>query len=352
MTTVTVKASRTYDVQIGKGLLARAGECVATLLPPPRTVMVVSDDTVFSLYGDALTQSLCAAGYTVERFVFPHGEASKNASTLLGLWDALAASGVTRTDCLVALGGGVVGDMTGFAAATYLRGVPFIQFPTSLLAMVDSSVGGKTGIDLPAGKNLVGAFHQPVGVFCDTDALKTLPAEIFADGCAEVIKYGYISDPTLLSMLERPFADAPEAVIARCIADKRDLVQADERDTGARQLLNLGHTAGHAVEACSDFSISHGSAVAIGMVLMTRAAVARGLCARDVLPHMLSMLNAYRLPTKCPFTAPELARVAKGDKKRKGSNLTLVLPRTLGESVLTTIKAEEIEDFLASGLEV
>ncbi len=351
MTSVTVRASRTYNVQIGKGLLASAGDSLAALLPPPRTVTVVSDDTVFALWGETLVGSLSRAGYTVKEFVFPHGEASKNPKTLLSLWQALADEGLTRTDCLAALGGGVVGDMTGFAAATYLRGIPFVQFPTTLLAMVDSSVGGKTGIDLPAGKNLVGAFNQPIGVFCDTDTLATLPDDIFSDGCAEVIKYGYINDPTLLSALETDFSADPEAVIARCVADKRDVVEQDEHDLATRQLLNLGHTAGHAVEACSDFAISHGSAVAIGMVLMTRAAIARGLCEPDVLPHMTAMLKRYGLPTDCPFGAKELAAVAMKDKKRAGTSITLVLPCRIGESVLHKLPASELEAFLALGTE-
>ena len=351
MTSVTVRASRSYDVQIGAGLLANAGNALAALLPPPRSVMIVSDDTVFSLWGETLANALSDAGYTVKSFVFPHGEASKNAETLLSLWQALAKEGLTRTDCLAALGGGVVGDMTGFAAATYLRGIPFVQFPTTLLAMVDSSVGGKTGIDLPVGKNLVGAFNQPIGVFCDTNALSTLPADVFADGCAEVIKYGYIGDPTLLTTLEHDFSADPEAVIARCVADKRDVVQEDEHDTGSRQLLNLGHTAGHAVEACSDFAISHGSAVAIGMVLMTKAAIASGLCEPNVLPHMVAMLKQYNLPTDCPYTAKALAAVAMKDKKRAGASITLVLPRRIGESVLHKIPASELEAFLALGTE-
>ena len=351
MTTVTVHASRIYDVQIGAGLLVNAGASLTALLPPPRTVMVVSDDTVFSLWGNTLTVSLEAAGYTVKRFVFPHGEASKTTDTVVALWNALAEAGLTRTDCMAALGGGVVGDLCGFAAATFLRGIPFVQFPTTLLAMVDSSVGGKTGADLPAGKNLVGAFNQPIGVFCDTDTLSTLPDNIYADGCAEVIKYGYINDPELLCTLEKDFSAAPEAVIARCVADKRDVVEADERDTGKRQLLNLGHTAGHAVEACSDFAISHGSAVAIGMVLMTRAAIAHGLCDPAVLSHMERMLHAYHLPTECPFDAKALAAVAMGDKKRAGKRITLVLPKTVGESVLYPIEAKDLEAFFAKGLE-
>ncbi len=351
MKAVKINASRSYEVQIDKDLLSRAGAFISALLPAPRTVMVVSDDTVFALWGEKLTAALKESGYTVKEFVIPHGEQSKTPETLLALWNALAAEGLTRTDCLAALGGGVVGDIVGFAAATYLRGIPFVQFPTTLLAMVDSSVGGKTAVDLPAGKNLVGAFNQPAGVFCDTDTLSTLPDEIFADGCAEVIKYGYISDPTLLEMLKNDFSGDPAEVIARCVADKRDLVEADERDTGVRQLLNLGHTAGHAVEHCSNFEISHGSAIAIGMAVMTRAAVASGICDPAVLPHMTDMLKAYHLPTECPFGAKDLAAVAMGDKKRAGKKITLVLPQSPGKSILYPIDAKDLEAFFAKGLE-
>ena len=350
MKTVTVNASKTYDVQIGKGLLQTAGPDLLRLVPAPRKVMVVTDDRVRALWGDTLIATLTEAGYTVSEFVFPNGEASKTASTLVAIWEALAKENLTRTDFIAALGGGVAGDMAGFAAATYLRGIPFVQFPTTLLAMVDSSVGGKTAVDLSAGKNLVGSFHQPSAVFCDTDTLKTLPAPIFADGCAEVIKYGYINDPALLEMLQHPFADAPDEIIARCVADKRDLVEADERDTGARQLLNLGHTAGHAVEALSAFSISHGSAVAIGMVLMAKAAVAAGLCAADVPAHMEAMLTAYGLPTVCPFAAAQLAQIALSDKKRKGGSITLVLPDKVGNSRLHPVSADSLTAFFEGGL--
>ncbi|MBE6703354.1 MAG: 3-dehydroquinate synthase [Ruminococcaceae bacterium] len=350
MKEITVKASKTYRVQIGAGLLCAAGEKLRELFPTPRRVMVVSDDTVRALWGDRLIASLEAAGYTVYEFVFPHGEASKTAGTIVSLWEALAKANLTRTDFVAALGGGVVGDMAGFAAATFLRGIPFVQFPTTLLAMVDSSVGGKTGADLAIGKNLIGAFHQPSAVFCDTDTLGTLPTPIFADGCAEVIKYGYINDPTLLTMLQKPFADTPEEIIARCVSDKRDLVEADERDTGARQLLNLGHTAGHAVEALSNFSISHGSAVAIGMLVMAKAAVSAGLCEADLPAHMESMLKAYHLPTACPYGAEALAKAALSDKKRKGGSITLVLPDKIGSSRLYPLAADALAAFFAGGL--
>ena len=350
MKTVTVRASRTYDILIDKGLLSRVGEHLSALHPAPAKVMIVTDDTVNALWADPVEKSLVASGYTVFRFVFPHGEESKSTETLVSLWNALARAGLTRTDLIVALGGGVVGDMAGFAAATYLRGIEFLQCPTTLLSMVDSSVGGKTGVDLEAGKNLCGAFYQPIGVLCDTNALSTLPAATFADGCAEVIKYGYIGNPALLALLEKPFADDPDEVIAMCVSDKRDVVEEDEHDHGSRQLLNLGHTSGHAIEGCSHFEISHGSAVAIGMLLMARAAVKKGLCEADVPAHMEKLLRAYHLPVDCPFTAKELVRIALSDKKRKGNSITLVLPLRVGKSRLHRISADELLDFFAAGL--
>lgn len=350
MKTITVHASKTYNVEVGAGLLEHIGERLAALLPPPRKLMLVTDDTVRALWGDVAITSLLKAGYTVEEFVFPHGEEQKNTETLLALWNAMAASGMTRTDAAVALGGGVVGDLCGFAAATYLRGIACYQIPTTLLAMVDSSVGGKTAVDLPLGKNLCGAFSQPVGVLCDTNVLNTLPDAIFADGCAEVIKYGYIMDKELLSLLEAPFRNAPDEVIARCIECKRDVVESDEHDNGVRQLLNLGHTAGHAIEKLSDFTISHGSAVAIGMLLMARAAVAWGACDKALPAHVESLLRAYSLPTACPFGAKELAEVALSDKKRRGGEITLILPERLGKSALYPLPADKLEAFFAGGL--
>ena len=349
MKTISVKASTTYNVEVEGGLLPRVGERLAALLPPPRRVMLVSDDTVASLYGDTVIASLKAAGYTVTTFVFPHGEASKNTKTLLTLWSEMARAGLSRTDVGVALGGGVVGDLTGFACATYLRGIACYQIPTTLLAMVDSSVGGKTAVDLPEGKNLCGAFSQPVGVLCDPEVLATLPPETLADGYAEVIKYGYIGDKPLLAMLESSSAERLEEMIARCVADKRDVVEEDEHDNGNRQLLNLGHTGGHAIELLSDYQISHGSAVAIGMVLAAKAAAALGVCPPDVPCHVESMLRRYHLPTECPNGACELAEAALRDKKRRGGEITLILPTELGKSVLYPVKTDTLAALFAAG---
>ena len=256
MNAVTVRASRQYDILIGQGLLPTLG-AEAKKLGKAQKICVVSESSVYPLYGAAAEESLKSAGFSVVSYVFPAGEESKNGQVFLDLLNFLAENRLTRSDLIVALGGGVVGDLAGFAAASYLRGIRFIQVPTTLLAAVDSSVGGKTAIDLPAGKNLAGAFCQPSLVLCDTDTLNSLPLDIFRDGCAEVIKYGVLYDTKLFAHLEeKGLSFDREAVITRCVELKRDVVMEDEFDTGARMKLNLGHTVGHGVEAKSHFAIS------------------------------------------------------------------------------------------------
>ena len=321
MKQLTINASRAYDIVIGEGLLSEAGDYCKEALGGVCRLCVVSDDTVASLYLNPLTASLEHAGFAVESFVFPHGEASKSTETLVSLWECLAEHRFTRSDALVALGGGVVGDLCGFAAATFLRGIRFVQIPTTLLAAVDSSVGGKTAVDLRTGKNLVGAFHQPSIVIFDTKTLDTLPREIFADGCAEVVKYGVINDRALFDSLAADIPTKIDEVIAACVGHKADIVEADEFDRGERQLLNLGHTFGHAIEACSNLTISHGSAVAMGMVLATRAAVRLGLCPAEDLEALISLLRSLGLPTECPYSAEELTSAALSDKKRSGAKI-------------------------------
>lgn len=349
MRTVTVNASRVYDIIIEKGSLDRAGELSLTVKKPCRAA-ILSDSNVAPLYAERLENSLKSAGYDPILFTVKAGEESKSAESYLALLSFLAQNKITRSDCLFALGGGVVGDLCGFAAATYLRGIEFIQIPTTLLAMVDSSVGGKTAIDIPEGKNLVGAFYQPSLVICDSDLLSTLPDNIFADGCAEVIKYGIINDPELFEMLKSPILPQIDGIIERCVCDKRDVVDADERDVGVRQLLNLGHTAAHSIEVLSHFEISHGSAVAMGTALITRAAVSMNLCDKRELDEVISMLSAYNLPVDCPYTAGELATVAMGDKKRAGGYITLVMPYGIGDSRLYRVSVDSLEDIFARGL--
>ena len=351
MKIVTVNTSHPYDILIEQGLLDRAGELCAERIAPCH-LCVVTDGTVHALYYDRLRASLERAGYEVYSFVIPHGEGSKNMSSLISLLEFCAEHRLTRTDALVALGGGVVGDLCGFAAAVYLRGVRFVQIPTTLLAAVDSSVGGKTAVDLVAGKNLAGAFHQPSLVLCDPDTLGTLSDDIFADGCAEVIKYAVISDRPFFEFLKGGIASNLEQVIESCVIHKRDVVEADEFDLGKRQLLNLGHTVGHAIELCSDLAISHGSAVAIGMVIVMRAAVRQGLCPATDLDELVAMLEANNLPTACPFDAASLAQVATADKKRAGDVITLVVPYAIGDSRLYRLPVSELADFIEKGLSV
>ena len=350
MRTIQVNASRSYESHIGAGLLPEAGEKIRPFCPGGLCA-VVTDDIVDGLYADRLEQSLASADLRVVKYVFSNGEQGKNAENYLSLLNFLAENGLTRADCVVALGGGVPGDLAGFAAATYLRGVGFVQIPTTLLAAVDSSVGGKTAIDLPAGKNLAGAFYQPDLVLCDTDTLATLPDKQFRAGCAEVIKYAMLFDAEMFSdlMVSGP-AFRPESVIARCVEFKREIVTADEFDRGCRQLLNLGHTVGHAVEKLSGFTVLHGQAVAIGMSVIARACAENDLCSPDCSRALDDILIRFGLPIACPYGADALAAAMTADKKRHGDAITLVVPRDVGECVLYELAADELGDFIKAGL--
>ena len=350
MQKVTVNASRCYDILIGSGLLPTLG-AEAKKFPKVKTVCIVSESNVYPLHGAAAEKSLQEAGFEVISYVFPAGEESKNGAVYLSLLNFLAEHRLTRSDLLVALGGGVVGDLTGFAAATFLRGVKFIQVPTTLLAAVDSSVGGKTAIDLPAGKNLAGAFYQPSLVLCDTDALSTLPREIFLDGCAEVIKYGIIYDRAFFDYLKEagPEFDR-EKVIRRCVELKRDVVMEDEFDTGARMKLNLGHTLGHGVEARSHFALSHGKSVAIGMAMVSRAAAKRGLLSQQDADTIQDTLSAYGLPIRTEYPCQELVDYMLSDKKRSGGTIPLIIPTEIGHCDIVPTPVEELAAFVKAGL--
>ena len=344
MNTIRIQASKDYPIHIGGNLIPEIG-LYASQLEKCKKVCIVSDTNVFPLYGDVVRKSLESSGFEVLRFVFPAGEEHKNGETYLTLLNFLAENSVTRTDLLIALGGGVVGDLTGFTAATYLRGIRFIQVPTTLLAAVDASVGGKTAIDLPAGKNLAGAFYQPSMVLCDTNALNSLPKDVFLDGCAEVIKYGVLYDPKLFAHLEEKLLDFDrEAVITRCVELKRDVVMEDEFDTGARMKLNLGHTIGHSIEACSNLSISHGKAVAIGMAIVSRAANCPD---RN---KIISLLEGFGLPVHTEFTAEELYDHALSDKKRSANTITMVIPKTIGCCALEAQNVSTLKSFIQAGL--
>lgn len=349
MKTVHIDASRSYDVRIGRGLLDDCGRQIAERVRCA-SAAVVADDTVYALYGERVCASLEAAGVRTVCYVFPHGEKSKNLLEYAKILNFLAENRVTRADALIALGGGVTGDLGGFAAATYLRGIPFVQMPTTLLAAVDSSVGGKTAVDLPAGKNLAGAFYQPELVLCDLDTLDSLPREIFLDGCAEVIKYAVLGSRELFALLaDIPSGKGLEEVTARCVEMKRDFVQSDELDRGARQMLNLGHTFGHAVEASSRFTLSHGKSVAIGMAMILRAACSRGLCSAETRDAVIALLQRYGLPTECPYPADMLLGALSADKKIFGTRLNLVVPTDIGACRLLPVGVDELSGWLRDG---
>lgn len=350
MKTIEVNASRHYNVKIGSGLLNKISSEIKAVTNA-KNICIVSDSNVAPLYSGKVSKLLEEAGFTCHSFTFPAGEESKCGNTYLKLLNFLAQNRFTRSDCLVALGGGVVGDLTGFAAATFLRGISYVQIPTTLLAAVDSSVGGKTAIDLDAGKNLAGAFHQPSLVLCDTDTLNTLPGDIFRDGCAEVIKYGILYDESLFAQLaQQGLSFDREEVIARCVELKRDVVTQDEFDNGARQKLNLGHTIGHGVEANSQFSLSHGKAVAIGTAIVTRSAAKLGICSEACRNSILNTLELFGLPVKTEYSAQALYTSALSDKKRSGGTVNLIIPERIGYCRISPTPVTEIQSFIQAGL--
>ena len=350
MKTIQVHTGQPYTIEIRPGVLGELGVLCKKQFPRASRACVVSDGNVFPLYGRQALESLRAAGFEAGSFVFPAGEESKRLDAVANMYGAFAEQRLTRADFTVALGGGVTGDMCGFASATYLRGIPFVQIPTSLLAQVDSSVGGKTGVDLPQGKNLVGAFWQPSLVLIDPETLKTLPPHFYADGMAEVIKTACIKDAALFGALEEG-NPAAEELVAACVAIKGGVVERDEREAGERMLLNFGHTVGHALEKAHNYrGLSHGEAVGIGMVAVTRAAEAEGLTRPGTAGRIAALLEKYRLPTE-DLSVPleQIAQGAVNDKKTAGSTLNLVLLRQIGESYVHPMPLSRFLAFLEGG---
>ena len=343
--TVTVKASTEYNVIIEEGLLGKIGSLARELLPG-KVAALITEERVNVLYGDRVENSLQDAGFTVFRLVLPAGEETKCLARLGEVLEFLASCKLTRTDAVFALGGGVIGDLAGFASAVYLRGIRYVQIPTTLLAAVDSSVGGKTAIDLEGGKNLAGAFHQPAAVYCDPLVLKTLSPQVFSDGCAEVIKYAVLKGEPLLSLLADPGNADWTEIITRCVSIKRDMVEEDEFDNGVRMLLNLGHTVGHAIEKESHFSVSHGSAIAMGMVIAARISEKLRVCQVGLSDQIASLLKQYGLPTVSPYPREILLDTLLSDKKRAGDTLRLILPREMGDCILYPAKVEELPTLL------
>ncbi len=354
MRTLTVDLpGREYDILIEDGLLDQAGERVRAVLPRASKAAVVTDSNVSPLYGDRVMRSLSAAGFGAKLFVVPAGEESKNPVQLAELWEAFLNFGLTRTDAVIALGGGVVGDLAGFAAATVLRGVDYVQIPTTLLAQVDSSVGGKVAVDLRAGKNLAGAFWQPRLVLIDPEVLHTLEDGTFSDGMAEVVKYGCIQDGAFFDFLEaRPrrgaLMDEIEHILYTCCNIKRKVVVEDERDTGARMILNFGHTLGHAYELAGEYTRwTHGQAVAAGMCLAAKLGVRMGITPPNIPQRIENLCAALGLPTAISCGAGDYAAAIGRDKKGAGADISVVLLADIGRAVTRKMPKRELLELLS-----
>ena len=327
-----------YPIYIENNILSQAGEYISEVFSGKR-IMIVSDDQVFALYGETLLSSL-KNRYECHHLVLPHGESTKNFQSLPIIYSAMLKAKISRSDLLIALGGGVMGDLAGFAAASFLRGVKLVQVPTSLLAQVDSSVGGKVAVDLPEGKNLVGAFYQPSMVLIDPLVLNSLPERFIHDGMGEVIKYGCIKDAALFDTLEKynSFEELIEilpSVIERCVDIKRIVVEHDQFDTGERMLLNFGHTLAHTIEQYYHYEReSHGEAVAIGMYQISLIAEEKGLTAPGTSERILNLLKKYGLPYECGLPMEELIGAIKLDKKNLDNKLNVVLLHEIGDSYI------------------
>lgn len=353
MRRIKIETTPAYEVLLGPDLLSGVGSLLLREGVEPGRLALITDTTVGRLYAGPVANSLTAAGFEVYKCLFLAGEGAKTFPTLGYIVEMLAAAQLRRSDTVVALGGGVVSDLAGFASAIYLRGLPLVQIPTTLLAMVDASVGGKNGVNLTAGKNMAGSFHQPRLVLGDINVLAGQSDEQFAQGMAEAVKCGMIADAELLQRIteyKRGGAGLTD-IIAGCLRVKGDLVARDEYDRRERHLLNFGHTPAHAIEQRSDFNIAHGRAVAMGMMMITRAAVRRGLATPECMPALTAALTAQGLDFACPYDAAELAAIARLDKKRDGDLLRLVIPQTPGRCRIHTIYIAELEGWLADGLE-
>jgi 3-dehydroquinate synthase len=347
MNKFAVTTKRPYNILIGEKLLGDSGAYIRECAEPCK-VCVVTDSKVNGLYSQVVISSLIKSGFQTSKVVFPEGEHSKTISTYSNLLEALADEGLSRSDVIVALGGGVVGDLTGFAAATYLRGIRYVQIPTTYLAAVDSSVGGKTGLNLLSGKNLAGAFWQPSLVISDYKTFESLPETELLNGVAEAIKSGMVAEQSLIDhVIKNDYA----YVIERCVSIKKSIVEADERDTGMRQLLNFGHTIGHSIEKLSSFSISHGHAVAKGMVVEARAAYKMGLTETDTSTFLADTLTACGFDLSVPFSVDDLYRYALNDKKISGDNIAMVVPESIGKCRLHKISLSQLRNFISLGLE-
>ncbi len=345
MREITVETAPSYRVLIDNDILKNSGSYIREITKAQKA-MIISDSNVYPLYGKILVESLEDSGFQIESFCFMAGEGSKTMDTVESILEYMVEKKISHSDIIIALGGGIVGDVAGFCSAIYLRGVPFVQIPTTVLAAVDSSVGGKTGVNLPSGKNLVGAFNQPKLVICDIDTFNTLDEDIVKDGLCEVIKYGCILDKELFNeLLTGEFYSNTLDIVARCVQLKAQVVKEDELDKGIRQILNFGHTIAHGIEALSGFTIPHGRAVAMGMYLIEKANNI------DNATDIKKILDIYNIDISCNYSPKDLAEKATGDKKVRSGKLNLILLNSIGSSRIEPIALDKIEEFFALAME-
>ena len=347
MDKIAVTASRPYDVIIDNGLLENTGALIRREFDSG-SAMIVTDDTVSFLYLEKVAASLEAHGFRVFRFVLPSGEASKSTDNYIRLMNALCDCGLERTDIIIALGGGVVGDLAGFAAATWMRGTRYVNMPTTLLAAVDSSVGGKTAVDLPSGKNLIGAFWTPSLVLCDPMALRTLSPDTLRDGYAESIKYGILTDPHMIDVLRsadesRDYSE----LISRAVQIKAQIVEKDETDRGMRQYLNFGHLLGHAIEGFRGYRVSHGSAVALGLSLESKGCALAGLTDISVHNDISEILRGFRFDLHEDFSRDDLMPYIMHDKRIKDGHIKVIVPERIGKCGMHDFSVEDLSSFVA-----
>lgn len=349
MKTITVNTSKVYDVCLGKGLIRQLPSLIAPFCKG-RKVGIITDDNVDALYACAVKDDLEKQGYQVSKFVFPYGEESKNINTLSDILEYFASCHFTRKDIFLSIGGGVVGDITGLAAAMYMRGIQFIQVPTTLLSQVDASVGGKTAVDLKAGKNLIGAFWQPVRVVADTQVIADLPQDIFAEGMAEVIKSDLIANAGIVNWtIKGEVNNHLEEIIEACIQMKRSVVEQDEYETkGLRKVLNMGHTVAHAIERLSHYQISHGVAVGTGLVWEAMIAHVLGLCNEQMVQEIKQAVKQYGLLIEVPYTISDMVYAMRSDKKNEDQDIIFMFPITYGNWVEKKLSQVELTDILIS----
>ena len=345
MKKLTVHVGDTYEIFIEKGLLKDCGKYVR-VVSKAKKIAIITETNVAPLYLDTVKNCIENEGFEVVNYIFPAGESSKTTETIVNIVEFLAENGLTREDMVVALGGGVCGDMAGFAAAIYLRGIKFVQIPTTLLSQVDSSVGGKTGVDLPQGKNLCGAFHQPALVLIDPDVLETLSPHFFSDGMGEVIKYGCIKSKVLFERIETEnVKDLIEDLIYDCVNIKRGVVERDEKEAGERALLNFGHTAGHAIEKLHNFTdISHGEAIGVGMVMISEAGERIGLTERGTTDRIRKVLEKYNMKTEVENSVTDIIGAMYHDKKRTGSGIKFIMLHSLGDSFINPVENDKVKE--------